>query len=58
MGKQPRTLGRRSAKPSRDEAVAIRRKLVRDYAAGRSDAKQILKDLETAQLELLDRGDC
>ena len=35
------------------EALAHQRKLARDYAAGRNDAKEILNDLETAQLELL-----
>jgi hypothetical protein len=38
-------------------AVANREKLTRDYAAGRRDAQQILKDLEGAQLELLDHED-
>ena len=36
-------------------ALKIKCKLARDYTAGRSDAKQILTDLEAAQLELLDR---
>lgn len=39
------------------DAVTAQRKLARDYAAGRSDAKQILADLEAAQLDLLDRED-
>lgn len=45
------------------EAIAQRdarereRKLARDYAAGRNDARQLLRELETAQLELLDRED-
>jgi hypothetical protein len=45
------------------EAIAAReererqRKLARDYAAGRADAKERLKDLEIAQLELMDRED-
>jgi len=30
------------------------RRLARDYAAGRSDARQLLRDLEAAQLDLLD----
>jgi hypothetical protein len=42
---------------ARREALERQRRLARDYAAGRSDAKQLLKDLETAQLELLDRED-
>jgi metal-responsive CopG/Arc/MetJ family transcriptional regulator len=36
------------------EALERERKLARDYAAGRSDARQLLQDLEAAQLELLD----
>ena len=39
------------------DALKIKRKLARDYMAGRSDAKQILTDLEAAQLELLGRED-
>lgn len=39
------------------DALKIKRKLARDNAAGRGDAKQILNDLEAAQLELLDRED-
>lgn len=40
---------------ARREADASRRKLARDYAAGRTDATEILKDFETLQLEgLLD----
>ena len=42
---------------ARRETLDSRRKLARDYAAGRDDAKQILNDLEAAQLELLDRED-
>lgn len=42
---------------ARREALDSQRRLARDYAAGRSDAKQLLKDLEAAQLELLDRDD-
>lgn len=41
----------------RREALERERKLARDYAAGRSDARQLLRDLETAQLELLDHED-
>jgi hypothetical protein len=37
----------------RREALENQRRLAREYAAGRSDAKQRLKDLEAAQLELL-----
>lgn len=39
---------------ARRDALEVQRKLARDYAAGRADAKQILQDLEAAQLELLD----
>jgi tyrosyl-tRNA synthetase len=42
---------------ARREALEAQRKLARDYAAGRSDAKEILNDMEAAQLELLDRED-
>jgi len=42
---------------ARREALELQRKLARDYAADRGDAKQILQDLEVAQLELLDRED-
>jgi metal-responsive CopG/Arc/MetJ family transcriptional regulator len=42
---------------ARREALESQRKIARDYAAGRSDAKQLLKDLEAAQLGLLDRED-
>lgn len=36
------------------DALEHRRKLARDYAAGRDDAREIL-DMEAAQLELLGR---
>ncbi len=54
-GKPRATLAReliREAIAQRD-ALEIKRKLARDYTAGRNDAKQILTDLEAAQLELL-----
>ena len=35
------------------EALARRRKLAADYAAGREDAQEILRDLERPQLEAL-----
>ena len=38
---------------ARREAIEYRRKLARDYAAGRSDAEELLKDMEAAQLELM-----
>jgi len=34
-----------------------RQVLARDYAAGRTDARALLKDLEAAQLDLLDDED-
>jgi hypothetical protein len=46
----------RCAMASRD-ALEHQRKLARDYAAGRDDAKEILEDMEAAQLELLGRED-
>ena len=40
---------------ARREAEAQRRKLARDYAAGRADATELLRDFEAPQLEgLLD----
>jgi len=42
---------------ARRDALEREHKLARDYAAGRSDARQVLRELETAQLELLDRED-
>jgi hypothetical protein len=42
---------------ARRDAIERQRKLARDYTAGRSDARQLLNDLEGAQLELLDRED-
>jgi Ribbon-helix-helix protein, copG family len=42
---------------ARREAVERQQRLARDYAAGRTDAREILKDLEVAQFELLDRED-
>ena len=38
----------------REEAREQARKLARDYAAGRADARDLLDDLEQAQLDLLD----
>lgn len=40
---------------ARREAIERQRKLARDYAAGRSDAEELLSEMEAAQLELLDR---
>jgi metal-responsive CopG/Arc/MetJ family transcriptional regulator len=39
---------------ARREAVERRRQLAADYAADRSDAADLLAELETGQLELLD----
>ncbi|HEX3481382.1 MAG TPA: hypothetical protein VHT91_40490 [Kofleriaceae bacterium] len=39
---------------ARRDARERERTLARDYAAGRSDARQLLRTLEAAQLELLD----
>ena len=38
----------------RREAARRRRKLARDYVAGRDDARELLRDLEASELELLD----
>ena len=38
---------------ARREALELRRQLAQDYAAGRSDARILLRDLESAQFELL-----
>lgn len=40
---------------ARRESLEQQRKLARDYAAGRGDARQLLQELEAGQLELLDR---
>ena len=39
---------------ARREAAERRKQLAADYAAGRADARALLKDLESAQLDLLD----
>jgi len=39
---------------ARRAAAERRRRLAADYAAGRSDARAVLADLESAQLELMD----
>jgi len=39
---------------ARRDAVAHQKKLARDYLAGRADARALLKDLESPQLELMD----
>ena len=38
---------------ARRAALARQRRLARDYAAGREDARELLADLEAAQLDLL-----
>lgn len=55
--KKPRaTLARELIREAlaRREALDHQRRLARDYAAGRNDAKQLLADLEMAQIDLLD----
>ena len=39
---------------ARRDAAARRKKLAADYLAGRADARALLKDLESSQLELMD----
>jgi len=39
---------------ARREATTRRKKLAADYRAGRADARALLDDLESPQLELLD----
>jgi len=39
---------------ARRAAAERRKRLAADYAAGRSDARAVLEDLESAQLELMD----
>lgn len=39
---------------ARRDALERRKQLIRDYAAGRGDARTLLRDLEAAQLDLLD----
>ena len=38
----------------RREMIERARKLAKDYAGGRSDARELLSDFEPAQVELLD----
>ena len=54
-GKPRATLARELIQEAitRRETLDAQRRLARDYAAGRGDAKEILADLEVAQLELL-----
>jgi metal-responsive CopG/Arc/MetJ family transcriptional regulator len=56
LGKPRATLARellREALSSR-RAAERRKQLAADYAAGRADAQALLRDLESAQLELMD----
>jgi metal-responsive CopG/Arc/MetJ family transcriptional regulator len=55
-GAQRATLARRLIREALDrrEAAQRRRKLAADYAADRADARELLADLERAELELLD----
>lgn len=39
---------------ARREAAERRKRLATDYAAGRRDARTLLKDLEAGQIELMD----
>lgn len=39
------------------EALDRQRRLARDYAAGRSGARRLLRNLEAAQIDLLDHED-
>lgn len=41
---------------ARRDALAHQRKLARDYAAGRADARELLAELEAGQLDLLDES--
>ena len=54
-GKPRATLARELLREAlaRREALERRQRLARDYAAGRSDARTLLTDLESAQVELL-----
>jgi hypothetical protein len=65
LDKHARKQGKARATVARElirEALAqrrvteVRRKMARDYAAGRADASDILRDLESPQLELLDQA--
>jgi len=58
-GKPRATLARELIREAimRREALESQRKLARDYAAGRGDAREVLADLEVAQLELLEHDE-
>ena len=66
LDRHTRRLGRPRARVATDilreglarrEAIERRKRLATDYAAGRPDARTLLKDLEAPQLELLDDED-
>lgn len=42
---------------ARRDALSRRKALARDYAAGRADARDLLEELEAAQLDLLEGDD-
>jgi DNA-binding FadR family transcriptional regulator len=54
-GKPRATLARELIREAitRRDALDRQRKLARDYAAGRGDAREVLAELEAAQLDLL-----
>lgn len=41
---------------SRHRLMEAQKKMARDYAAGRGDADELLRDLEDSQLELMDQA--
>lgn len=45
------------AELARRDALSRRKALARDYAAGRADARDLLEELEAAQLDLLEGDD-
>jgi hypothetical protein len=55
LGKARATLARELLREALDSrrAAARRRQLAADYTAGRADARAMLRDLESAQLELM-----
>ena len=56
LGKPRATVARELLREAllRREDLEQRRKLARDYAAGRGDAQELLADLERLQIEALD----
>jgi hypothetical protein len=66
LGEQARASGERRAGLARRllrealnerEALERRRRVARDYAAGRKDATELIRELEAGQLELLHGDD-